>query len=393
MAAIQALFIEQCAHGAQSKELTHYDAVACGQYLKYTSSRQRGLHGSAAAISVLARGTTEETRRLSTKLLEYLNKRDEIEQHVVGSRPDRMVHLKADRVNVIKLSEVLYGLRYVSSAIGDRDPLVRRIAGDLRGGSYEDKGWSYFLGDKQEVQILPTAFAIRALAAHGYPIDAQVSSLIHVLDRPTSAQADIFVRTAGIFALTFIEPRPRELTSDKLRRLLTASWRSLETLLEQDLEANIEYSFDDRNYYVRVPWQLYLIASSAHLRPYRIFSSSRLRRRFQSVLHAAKGTGFVYPHSGERISARTNAILFDALDLIHADVTKNTWLQGAGIVSDRVRLALGSKAVSAFGVLFALAVAGYSIARWVAERRSIADLAPELLAAVLIFLLALRNRE
>jgi hypothetical protein len=392
LGSVQALFIDQCEHGAQTKQLNDFGAAACGQYLKYKSSRQRGLHGTAAALSVLARGQTDETRSLSSKILHYLNDRDEIELKVAGAGQDIGARLDADHKNVIKLAEVLYGLHFVSSAIGARDPLVKRIAEDLLGGLYEDKGWSYFLGDGEAAQILPTAYAVRALVAHGYQVDEPIASLLHELDRPSSAQTDVFVRTAGIFALTFIEPRPATVTPDKLRRILTRAWRHLETLLDQDLEANIEYSRGDANYYVRVPWQLYLIAVSARVRPYRVFSSSRLQRRFRVMLRAANGGGFFYPHSGERVSSRTNAILYDSLELIRSDVTRNTWLQAAGTVTDRFRLALGSRAIAILGSLFAFTVIVYSITQWVTERRSLADLAPELIGSFLIVLLALRKR-
>jgi len=136
---------------------------------------------------------------------------------------------------------------------------------------------------------------------------------------------------------------PADVKSQALDELLGTIWRRLKPLLGQDLEANVEYSWRDNNYYVRIPWQLYLIAMLAK-RNRRLFFSSSVQERLTAIVEAVKRpAGFFYLHSGRRISTRTNAILFDALTLIEANFPAHPFRYRPVSWIDAVQTFLGQK--------------------------------------------------
>ena len=81
-------FVKQCTEGSQTTSLPQ-NAAACGQFLGNDAvhNAQRGLHGTAAAIQVLARHGNEPARELVPKLIEYIQNRDNLESanHALGS--------------------------------------------------------------------------------------------------------------------------------------------------------------------------------------------------------------------------------------------------------------------------------------------------------------------
>jgi hypothetical protein len=392
---IVALFMEQCEHGPQRAALGDSAMAACGQFLNERRSAQRGIHGTAAALSVLARCHVPDARQLSSSLLNYITHRTEAECAGVKSAEctERTAKLNLDTSNVIKLSEVLWALNFVQPAVGEKESLSRSIAETLNSGIREGRGWSYFVDDRNGPEPLPTAFAVRALAISGYQVAEPISYLLDSMDSPSNGQSDVFVQTFVLFVLTFLNPRPAHIGSDRLKTLLLKLWRRLDSLLQQDLEYNIEYSRNDRYYYVRVPWQLYLAAVAANVAELRVFSTAILQRRLATIIEAAtSATGFMYPHSGNRVSSRTNGILYDVLTLIGHEIRRSSGIRAALTRFDAVRLILGSAAVSWIGVFAGLGIAGYATAMWLRRgTASVADLGPHFIAAAIILLLSGRK--
>ena len=70
-------FVNRCQKGPQISDLPN-DVSACGQYLD-AGSRQRGLHGTAAALRVLSGSKDTEARSLSERIVSYLVSRTDIE--------------------------------------------------------------------------------------------------------------------------------------------------------------------------------------------------------------------------------------------------------------------------------------------------------------------------
>jgi hypothetical protein len=394
---IGALFVDQCGHGPQTVGLEDHTMAACGQFLNERRSRQRGIHGTAAALSVLARAQMPQARHLSSCLLNYIRNRAAAECRGVGHAEcvERTAKIEFDASNVIKLSEVLWALSFVQPAVGEKESLSRNLAQTLTTGVREGRGWSYFVDDRNGPELLPTAFAVRALASNGYPVAEPVAYLLDSMDTPPSGQSDVFVQIVVLFVLTYLDPRPEHVSNDHLKELLFRIWRRLDPLLQQDLEYNIEYSRNDRYYYVRVPWQLYLAAVAAKVAEFRVFSTTRLQRRLAAIIDAATGpAGFVYPHSGNRVSSRTNAILFDIVTLMSQEIRRSSSVRAILTKLDAMRLVLGSAIVSWVGAIAGVGIAGYATVIWL-ERgaAAIADLGPHFIAAAIIVLLSGRKRQ
>lgn len=394
---IASLFIEQCQHGAQTRDLQGGGVAACGQFLSDRRSRQRGIHGTAGAISVLARTAVPSARGLAASMLNYLTKRRQVECADVGTVEctERTAKINLDMSNVIKISEILWALSFVQPAIGEKETLTRGLAQQLTAGLREGRGWSYFLDDQNGPEPLPTAFAARALASNGYAVDEPVAYLVDSMNTPPTGQSDVFIQAALLFVLTFLNPMPQVVTREQLRLWLFGIWRRLEPLMDHDLEYNVEYSHIDRNYYIRVPWQLYLVAVAANLAELRVFSTTRLQRRLGAIIIAAMGpSGFVYPHSGNKVSSRTNAILFDVLTLVSHEIGRAPFMRSMLTRLDGVRLILGSAAVSWAGLVVGLVIAAYATIEWLRHGdAALAQLGPNLVAAAVILLLSGRKRR
>src|SRR4051812_30022491 len=68
------LFADQCETGDQTKELNDPLLAACGQFIgpKASHFKQKGLHGTAAAIRVLADSDLPNSGSLVSRLIQFL---------------------------------------------------------------------------------------------------------------------------------------------------------------------------------------------------------------------------------------------------------------------------------------------------------------------------------
>ena len=252
----------QALHGGQSRELPN-GYLALGQFLQEPSSLQRGIHGTAAGLTVLARSVGDSSMQISIGLVNYLNNRALAEAGEDDKETaKRLGRVELDKSNVIKVSETLYALSLMKQPSTACDELKRDLLAVLDnsctaaplGGS----GWPYFSDEPSSgPQALPTAYALRGLAAHGRDIAGPARFLTVVLDNDSPRQTDISVQVASLFMLTQSGHNQKR----SLERSTLRLWNRLSPLLAQDLESNIEYARQDHYFYVRVPWQLYLIAT------------------------------------------------------------------------------------------------------------------------------------
>ncbi|SRR6266567_1918355 len=388
------IFADQCREGEQTKKLPP-EAAACGQFLGDPGRTHRGLHGSAAAIRVLGDGGAD-ARDLSCRILTYLTNRSDIERRVLVNSADTLNKIAVDERNVIKLSETLFALRFIPLSECDAHPLVTDLAKRLDEARV-GRGWNYFTDTPgEEADPVPTAFAVRALAAHQLDVGIPASFLLEVVQG--GIQADLFVQALCLFALTFL-PNQDGIDPKMLGRALTKLWRRLSSLLSQDLEANIEFvdfTREDYHYhYVRIPWQLYLLAVAARLSPLRRYSSTLAQRRMEGIIAAVNGpTGFHYPHSGRRMSSRTSAILYDVLGLIASELATHRLmaLSNPFLAADRLRSAIATRVVVAVAALYIVIA---SVDAWVHRQpHRLSDLGPALMAGFLIAVLTwLKPRE
>jgi hypothetical protein len=373
--------------GPATREVSSRDAqaAALGQHL-HAATAQRGLHGTAAAIEVLAQTPGPEAQELTRRLVHYVDDLSTIEQ---TSSPLEIPHrdVRASERNVIKMSEVLYSLASVTTSLAPREQLARKIAESLVSNCETDGGWPYYMtGDHKTSDVVPTAYATRALASHGYDVSKNVDFLVNSLVKATSDQTDIFVEVLTIYILCYLSEGYRR--DKELKKPFEDTWSRLSPLLNQDVEANIEYLTDKINY-VRIPWQLYLLAAAAHLSPYRRFASASAQRRLKSIIQSVLASGgLLYPHSGRDLSSRTNAILFDVLNKMDDELTIRRLPLTPFVWIERFKSAIASRPFrySVRAVVLGLIV--FAVVRWsTSHSKSIADLAPELLSSALLILL------
>jgi hypothetical protein len=360
-------------------------AAALGQHLQATTA-QRGLHGTAAAIEVLAQTPGGDAEDYTRRLVHYVDQQTKVEQ--LFSDPDvSHQEVETSEHNVIKMSEVLYALASVPTSLAPREKLAAHIADVLTKHRNTDGGWPYFIqAEAKTSHLLPTAYAVRALASHGYDISSSVTFLLDHVRSPSADQTDIFVQVLTIYVLCYLPDRYRQ--DRELRKPFQNAWSRLSPLLNQDLEANIEYVTNKINY-VRIPWQLYLLASAAHLSPYRRFSSAKAQRRLKSILENVQATGgLLYPHSGKDLSSRTNAILFDVLDQIDNELKIRRLPLGPFIWFEVIKSIVASRPFQYTIRVLVFALIVYVIVRWsVSSERNVGDLAPELVSSLLLILL------
>lgn len=389
---ISAEFIK-AVQGPATREVSSGDvqAAALGQHL-HAATAQRGLHGTAAAIEVLAQTPGAEAQDFTRRLVHYVDELPTIEHAFAAPKiPERDV--EASQHNVIKMSEVLYGLAAVPTSLAPREQLARNIAETLVKHRAADGGWPYFMtDDPKPSDVLPTAYATRALASHGYDVSLSVNFLLDNLVKANSDQTDIFVEVLVIYVLCYL---PEVYRRDKdLKKPFEDTWPRLSPLLNQDLEANIEYLASKINY-VRIPWQLYLLGAAAHLSPYRRFASASAQRRLRSVLESVqKKGGLLYPHSGRDLSSRTNAILFDVLNKIDGELAIRRLPLKPFVWIEAFKSAIASRPFRYTVRIIVLCLIAYVIVRWfLSGSKSIADLAPELLSSALLILLTGRRES
>ncbi len=364
-------------------------AAAVGQHLQ-AATDQRGLHGTAAAIEVLAQTPGTEAQDLTRRLVHYVDKLSIIEQdldHPEISHQD----IQTSEHNVIKMSEVLYALAAVPTSLAPRETLARRIADTLQRHRRADGGWPYFMAPDAKVSdVVPTAYATRALAIHGYDVSLSVDFLLNQLRKADTDETDIFVQVLTIYVLCYLPERYRH--DKELKRPFQDAWLRLSPLLNQDLEANIEYLTSKINY-VRIPWQLYLLGAAAHLSPYRRFASAKAQRRLRSILDSVQAAGgLLYPHSGRDLSTRTNAILFDVLNQIDNELKIRHLPLRPFIWVEALKSFVGSRPFQYCIRVIVLALIVYAVVRWsMSSTKNVSDLAPELLSSALLILLTGRK--
>lgn len=391
---IASRFIEQCTQGKQTTSLPQ-NAAACGQFLGDDAihNSQRGLHGTAAAIQVLARHGNEPARELVPKLVEYVQNRDILESanHALAEKA------KGDRRNVIKISEVLYALSFVQTGLSAKDKLVAELADSLRKCKITGSGWGYFIGEAI-AQPLPTCYAILGLCRCGYDVTDTAKYLLTASAKlgvgstqQHKQQHDLTIATLTLYALTYSGLKLSDADNRQAQATFRRLWRHLEPMLAWDIEQNIAYWHSTENHYVRLPWQLYLFALSSQYSRWR-FSSVLLQVRLRTLLAAVIKDEFFYPHSEGITSARTYSIAYDCLDVVRRSLETRRVMRVA-IIWDTIRRFFGRRWLR---VLLMIILVGFMFAiviRWSITSDDPVEVAPELIGIGLTSLLSLLGKR
>jgi hypothetical protein len=394
-ASIVERFVRQCKEGAQSRNLPE-DVKACGQFLG-TGSPQRGLHGTAAALRVLGPNTTPDAQSLVSQMIKYVAERHAAEM-AAGSSATVLEQVVQDNANVIKQSELLYALTFIPSGIASTESSQQLIADRLIEGKLGEEGWDYYVdNNRSSVESLPTAFAVRALHGVGKKQGRAVEFLLSEVRSATKPRgvepkrADVSVYVFCLYVLTFGHDGAPLAAESELKKVFTALWRSLEPQLDFEVEQNIEYMRDGAHQYVRVPWQIHLLALAARWAPHR-FASKRAQGQLSRIILALESReGFLYPHSGKLASARTNAILYDSLKQITPQVEKYSWLLRPYYLWDAFMRALSSSMVLWALRVSALVLIGLALFDWWISGANWDGIAQEMLASSLLLVVTWRR--
>ena len=93
--------------------------------------------------------------------------------------------------------------------------LSQMIIERLRAARLHDRGWGYFL-DSKDCELLPSAYAIRGLAAHNHDVERSKEWVLDSLKQKGGAgpqsHADVTTAVACVYCLTFCKGAARRRT-------------------------------------------------------------------------------------------------------------------------------------------------------------------------------------
>jgi len=368
---------------------------ASGQYFDLPSRTQRGLHGTSAALRVLAEESSrnENARTVACGIVDYLKRRTEIESNIVGT----VVHqrellrdkLRHDNTSTIKQAELLYALGWVSHGVVGADDLRTSIIERLAAGRADDgAGWPLVLDPAQRTHALATAHVIRALMRNGHPCEPWITYLREgLISRSSTARVDALAACVDCFVLQVL--LEGGISDREARTVFDSLWRALAPSLAAPREANVDFFDGDRQNFVRVAWQVHLAVAAALVRPYRRYLGTDIQRVLTAAcIGVTSGAGFRYPESGEHVSTRLYGYLYDSLSLIvgrrfalvRSDVLMSHLLDWANVPANALR-----HAIRVLLLLASVVVIGIGTWSWLRdEEASISVLAPNFLSGAVL---------
>ncbi|MEU8143199.1 hypothetical protein [Nonomuraea sp. NPDC048901] len=363
-------------------------ALASGQYLDHPRYEQRGLYGTAATIHILARRATTDpaVKEQVARLIYYVVNRSQVERASVSSAVYRDLvarRIRLQKSDIFRMADIGFALSYVSPAIALKSEALTLVQGAFEGARANPAG--YAVGSEGgEPDPLATAHVVRCLAANNLPIRPE--DWRYLREYLSSGDND-FVRCFVLLVLTAYDPQME-------RRQLQVSWKDLFSALSAAFggqsEANHEYTRYGAQDYVRIPWQIYLVQSCAKLFPLTRFNGFTIQRKMLDVVQQiCAPTGFRYEASGSYLSTRTYACVWQAMEEILAfNFRQPIPRVVVRTVTGATRL-LSSRLVGVLTYLLLVTVAAGSLVEWLnSPHRFIGDLAPNLLAEVMLIIAA-----
>lgn len=380
---IKTSIINQVKEGAQSNKLK--DAFACGQFIKEPHLKQRGIHGTSSAIRVLAsyNGTYNNEIR---KLIKYVQSRKDFE---IGKNLDKKI--EKDEKNVIKIGELLYSLSYVKQGCMDTSSIVYDLGKKLQDNIKSEESWGYFIDSKDRSELLPTAFAYLGLRSNNFSnlekIEKFLKSIIeNAVKKNNIDNPSLFASI--VFTIYVLSKYDIDLNQ---KLLIHKLWKSPFFTMHYNVEQNIEYPHEYEHFYVRIPWQLYFLALAAKYSP-RYYTKKLCRKRINDIESMVKEKGFKYIQSGNELSARTNAILFDVLELIKKYTKKNFYYYLFSILNEIIWIISRSWLRRTLLIIVIIGI-GYSIFKWIkSPYTNLEDLAPEFIGYLISILIIFGRR-
>ncbi|MBX6388887.1 MAG: hypothetical protein IRZ08_07790 [Frankia sp.] len=359
--------------------------AAAGQYLDQYSFAQRGLFGTAAAVLVLSRSAPDTDRlRMIDALIRYLKERPEIEEGLADPEglPVVRARLAIEKRDTFKSADVLYALSIAPAAAAGRDLLIGRLLPRITAARCPTGGWAVELDPTARRDPLATAHVLRALHAAGVGIATDEITALRS-DLSAGTQVSPYVRCAILFALAQVTPEDRTLAGE-WRQL----WESLRPEAASRAEANYEYTIGDRQYYVRIPWQLYLLAAATVCRRRALLTSPGVRTiLFDCAGAIASSEGFAYRSSGHAQSTRTNAIAVETLWMARQNLRRSPALAACCLAVNSFARVFQSRVVSFLLWIVGLGLAVTAAVLWLIDSNGqISALGPEMVGVAVLAL-------
>jgi hypothetical protein len=354
---------------------------------------QRGLYGTAAALLVLSR-SRPSPRRIDfiEGLIRYVNERQAIENELAETDED-MAMLNArfaiEWRQAFKCSELLYALAAAPPAVTGRESLLSALLSRLEAGRRESGGWSADLDPSRDRDPLATASVVRALHAAGIPVNSADLDIVRAYAADRTA-ANPYVRSFCVLVLLEVGGAARpivELWNDLLD--------TLRPQLRDRAEANYEYMLGNRQYYVRIPWQLYLIEGAAICHPLSILFTSDIRSTLLDAIQAiSTNEGYVYRAFGHMKSTRTYGMLMNTLWRVDAQLDSSRYVARLSSVANWATRIIYSNSVSWLLLCGAVAMALLGIRAWlIGATGDFGAIGAEITAALLLGLIGFLLRR
>jgi hypothetical protein len=379
---INANFLDLLENGAQALGIPE-ETYAAGQHLNPYSLNQRGLYGTAAALLVLGRSRPASRRiQFVEGLIRYVSQRATIEETLLHSEEDRAwltTRLLKERRSTFKCAELLYSLAAAPPATAGRETLMRSLLDRLHAGHREGGGWAAELNSARDRDALATASVVRALSAAGMAVDdVDIASVRQ--DSADSNSVSPYVRIFCILVLLEINNR-----DEAARKWWEEVFGLLRPELRDRIEADYEFTFGNRQEYIRILWQLYLISGAAICRPLSLIFESDIRKTLLDALRALDSAeGYIYHSFGHMKSTRTYSILMDTLWRVQVQFRATRYMAHVSSAANWGIRIIYSRAISLMALTASLGLVVWALYAWIAQDGPLGVMGPEILSGVLL---------
>ncbi|WP_460971764.1 hypothetical protein [Spirosoma migulaei] len=164
--------------------------------------------------------------------------------------------------------------------------------------------------------------------------------------------------------------------------------------LSENNEVNIEYWYGGKHEYIRIPWQVYLIALAAKHSPIN-FSKLVTQERLNELVRSTASNGFKYSYSGPYISSRTNSIIYECFIHIKSNLENRIRYEILHFI-DLVREILGTRFVRYSIRVFVVLLFSYSLYMWrdgTTEKEKVNNIATDVVTFVLFWLFSFGKKR
>jgi hypothetical protein len=300
-------------------------------------------------------------------------------------RADLQGRLARDGRTAFKAAELLYALAAAPPAVTGRELLLQSLLDRLRAGRRPAGGWSVDLDPGRDRDALATASVLRSLHSAGVPLnDVDVQLVRH--DAADIKSISAYVRCFSVLVLAEMSGAD-EATIGIWKELFD----SLRPELRSRIESNYEFTISNALYYVRIPWQLYLIAAASICSPRSTVAVSDIRATLLDCIQAV-GTskGYIYPVFGHMKSTRTYSVLMDTLWRVQREFDSSRYLAKFSSVANVGTRIIYSRTLAGVSLAGAVALAGIAVREWMAgDSAPWGALGPELAGGALLGLISL----